>query len=211
MRIKINISVNKVIQVLLFFLFVSNAAGGLLEPLFAVFVIKSLLGATIKTVGFAIAISAVAKSIIQIPLARRIDSRRGERDDFYVMVAGAIAAVLYPLGLLFVHFTWQLYLLSILNGAGTAFFMAAYYSLFSHHVDRNSLAFEWSLFSVGGLTLSMAVGSVVGGILADAVGFQGTFVFSAVFNLAAALFLLFLYPLLDDFKKKSSIEKMPMP
>ncbi len=212
MKIKINISVNKAIQVLLLFLFVANVADGLFAPLFAVFVVKSIVGATIKTVGFSIALAAVAKSLIQLPLAKRIDKKLGERDDFYVMLAGSVAGVVYPIGLIFARLPWQLYLLSVLNGAGIAFFVAAYYSMFSHHIDRGSEGFEWSLFSVWGNTLSVAVGGVVGGIVADAIGFTGTFIFAAIVNLIATILLVFLYPLLDDFKKKKQLPtNMPMP
>jgi len=211
MRVKINISVNRVIQVLLVLLFVANVSAGLLEPFFAVFVVQSITGATMKTVGFTLAIIAITKSVIQVPLARRIDKRAGEKDDFYFLVAGSVPHVLYPVGLIFATASWHLYALAVLSGAGIAFFMAAYYSMFSHHIDRGSEGFEWSLFSVWGLTISMAIGGIVGGVLADAVGFRWTFVVMAAFNLIASGLLLLLYPLLDDFKKKKLPLAMPLP
>src|SRR3989344_5680576 len=184
-HIKVNISVNRAIQVLLLLLFVANIADGLLAPFFAVFVVGTISGATIKTVGFTLAIVAISKSIIQIPLARRIDKQAGEKDDFYFLAAGTVPHVFYPIGLIFATAPWHLYVLSMLSGTGIAFFMAAYYSMFSHHIDRGSEGFEWSLFSVWGLTVSTAIGGVVGGILADVVGFRWTFVNMAMFNLAA--------------------------
>ncbi len=209
-KIKIDISINRVIQVLLLFLFVSSVANGLFAPFFAVFVVKAILGATIKTVGFSIAIGAVVKSVLQVPLARRIDTKPGEKDDFYVMLVGSVTGILFPAGLVFTSSVSQLYLLSLLGGVSSACLMAAYYSMFSNHVDRNARGFEWSLFSAFGLTLSVAFGGAIGGVFADAFGFANTFIISAILNFIATLLLVLLYPLLEGSKKKTPI-KMPMP
>ena len=93
MRIHINITVNRAVQILLIYLFFVVVSGGLFAPIFAVFITGFIPGATLKTVGFALALYAVAKSVLQIPLARFLDKHRGERDDFYTLMAGALVAV----------------------------------------------------------------------------------------------------------------------
>ncbi len=207
---KFHTFVNRVVQILLLFLFLLNVSEGLFSPLFAVFVTHFVAGATLATVGFAAALAAIAKSVLQIPLARKIDAKKGERDDFYVMLAGAILSTLYPLGLILISLPWQLYLLETLSGAASACLMAAYYALFSRHIDKGREGFEWSLFSVWGLTISSALGGAVGGVIADAIGFHRTFAISAILSLIATFFLAFLYPLLDGWKKKAELD-MPMP
>src|SRR6266568_3556140 len=154
MHIKINLLVNRVIQTLLIFLFIVNAALALFGPFFAVFITSSVIGATLKTVGFATALYAITRSIIQIPLARKIDKKIGEHDDFYVMLFGSSIACFYALGLYFVHFAWQLYILSLMSGVGDACLMAAFYGIFARHIDKGSEGFEWSLLSVWCATLS---------------------------------------------------------
>lgn len=193
---KINIFINRAIKILLFFLFIVNLSEGLFSPLFAVFVTESITGASLKTVGFAMAFYLITKSLIQIPVARRIDKKIGEKDDFYVMIIGAIITIIYTYGLIFIKSQVHLYLLSIIGGTGGAFLMAAYYGIFARHVDKGQEGFEWSLFSVGGLSLSVAIGAAIGGILTDAVGFKPTFFIAGTFITLATLLLLFLYPYL---------------
>lgn len=97
MHIRINITVNWAVQILLLYLFAINVAGGLFGPLYAVFVVESIIGASLSTVGFALGLAALAKSIVQIPLARFLDKHLGEKDDFYALIVGAAISVAYPL------------------------------------------------------------------------------------------------------------------
>jgi len=203
MKISVQLTVNRVIQILLVFLFVVNLGEGLFAPLLAIFITDSIGGATFKTVGFAVALYAITKSIIQVPLARRIDKQIGERDDFYVLITGAVIGIVYAFGFIFIKLQWHLYLLSIISGVGGACLMAAYYGIFARHTDKGSEGFEWSLFSVGGLTISAAIGGAIGGVFADAFGFKVLFLTAGFLNIIATILLLFLYPYLDGFKRKS--------
>lgn len=211
MRIRINITVNKAIQVMLFYLFFVVLSTALFGPIFAVFITESITGATLRTVGFAIALYGIAKSVLQIPTARFLDRHKGERDDFYALMVGASVAVVYPLGLVFVSEIWHLYALEILAGLGDASLMAAYYSLFARHVDKGSEGFEWSLFSVGGLTISSSIGVAVGGIVAELFGFRFLFAISTIINFAVLFALLYLYPLLDGARPQALPPFSPLP
>ena len=202
MNLKKYFGINKAIQILLYFLFIANASASLWAPFIGVFIVRSIVGGTLATAGFAIAIYSITKSVIQIPLARIIDRQKGEKDDFYVMMAGSVLGVMFIFGLLFVKYAWQLYLLEIVSGAADACLMAAYYGIFSRHVDKGSEGYEWSLFSVFGLTISTAVGGAIGGVMTDAYGFANTFIVSGVVYTAGAALLFFLYPYLDGVRKK---------
>ena len=196
------LGVNKVIRFLLIFLFVVNMSEGLFGPLLAVFITENIVGASLTTVGFAIAIYSIVKSIIQLPLAKRIDSKIGEKDDFHIMLIGAIIGIIYTFGYLFIKTPLHFYILAAFGGVGGACLMAAYYGIFSHHIDKKNQGFEWSLFSVGGLTISMAVGGALGGIFADAYGFHALFKTAGALNIVAAILLLFLYPYLNGVREK---------
>ena len=211
MRIRINITVNKAIQVMLFYLFFVVLSTALFGPIFAVFITDSITGATLRTVGFAIALYGIAKSVLQIPTARFLDRHKGERDDFYALMVGASVAVVYPLGLVFMSEIWHLYALEVLAGLGDASLMAAYYSLFARHVDKGSEGFEWSLFSVGGLTISSSIGVAVGGIVADLFGFRFLFAISTIINFAVLFALFYLYPLLDGARPQALPPFSPLP
>lgn len=211
MKIHINITVNRAVQILLVYLFAINVAGGLFGPLFAIFITGFIEGATLKTVGFALGLFAVAKSILQVPLARFLDKHNGERDDFYTLMAGALIEVMYPLALLFISKIWHLYTLEILAGFSSAALMASYYSLFARHVDKGAEGFEWSLFSVGGLTISSAIGAAAGGILADIFGFRLLFIFAGIINFIVFFILLGLYPHLDGARPTALPPFSPIP
>lgn len=62
--------IGRAVKILLFFLFTINVAEGLFAPVLAVFITKNILGATLATVGFSVAIYSVAKSIAQLYLAK---------------------------------------------------------------------------------------------------------------------------------------------
>lgn len=211
MRIHIDIKVNKAIQIMLTYLFFIVMAESLFTPIFAVFITKFITGATLRTAGFALALLALVKSVVQVPLARYLDKHKGEKDDFYALMVGAVLAVIYPFGLIFISEIWHLYFLQMLAGVGTAALMAAYYSLFARHVDKGSEGFEWSLFSVGGLTVSGAIGAAVGGVLADMFGFQILFLINSVVNFIVLFFLLGLYPFLDGARPVSLPPFSPIP
>ena len=213
MRIRINITVNRAIQILLAYLFVVVTAESLYAPIFAIFIVESgaISGTSLRTVGFALALYAISKSIIQVPLAHQLDLRRGERDDFWALIAGGIMGVVYPFLLLLVRSSWHLYLIEVFAGAGAAFLMAAYYSLFARHIDKGEDGFEWSLFSVGGLTVSSALGAAVGGVLAELYGFSFLFITSGIINFFVLLLLAGLYPLLDGARPVSLPPFSPIP
>ena len=202
MRLSDFFSVNYCIRLLLAYLFIVNASEGLFLPIIAVFITNTITGASLATVGFAVVFYAVAKSVVQVPLASVIDKKKGEKDDFFVMILGAVMGVFYSFGFLLVQEPWHLFLLEAWGGVGAACLMAAYYGIFARHVDRGTEGFEWSLFSVGALTVSVAIGGALGGMFADAFGFRALFITAGVSNSVAVLLLLLLYPFLDGVRKQ---------
>lgn len=207
MKIQINLAVNKAVRILLIYIFLVVMGASLFSPIFAIFITGNILGATLKTAGFALAIYAFTKAIIQIPLARKIDKHSGERDDFFVLLAGAAIGIIFPFSMLVVTKSSELYLLEFLAGIGDACLMAAYYGIFARHVDKGSEGFEWSLFSAFGLTISTAAGGALGGIFADAYGFRALFLTSGILNIFAAALLFLLYPYIRKYNKEK-LEKI---
>lgn len=196
------IAANRTVKILLVYLFTANMGASLFAPVFAVFITQTIVGATLATVGFSLAIYSFTKSVIQIPLAKFLDRTSGEMDEFYAMIIGSITGVLYMFGLVLTNQVWQLYMLAVLSGAADACLMAAYYAVFSHHIDKKSQGFEWSLLSVIGLSASVAIGGALGGLLADQVGFQRLFLIAGMISLVATLLLILLYPHIKRSKRK---------
>ncbi|MEI7488684.1 MAG: MFS transporter [Chryseobacterium sp.] len=200
--------INKAIKTLLIFVFLFNVSAGLYMPIIAIYITQNIVGATLEVVGISIAIYSVTKSLFQIPIAKKLDSMKGERTDFYVLFAGILLAVLYCVSFLFIKDTSDLYILQILTGIADACIMAAYYAIFSHHIDKESQGFEWSLFSVGGLTMSAAIGSLLGGYIASHYGFSTVFILAGSFNFLAAIILLALFPYVKNFRNTKGYKKL---
>jgi MFS family permease len=197
MRIPLFVRGNVVINSLLAFLFMVNMSDGLFSPFIAVFITKSVPGGTLATVGFTAAIFSIVKSVVQIPSAKKIDETVTEADDSLMMIAGAILGTMATFGFMFVTREFHLYLLAVVNGFSAAFMMAAYYAVFSRHVDRGKESYEWSLFSIVPLTLASAAGGVIGGLFADRFGFPMTFFTAGSLAAIATVLLVFLHPVLS--------------
>lgn len=205
----VTLLVNRAVQILLLFIFFLATAEALTAPLFAVFVTDFIEGATLATVGFSFAFYSITKSIFQLPIARWLDKRKGEYDDFFAMMTGAVISTIFPFLLMIISTPLHLYLANVFIGVGAAFLMASFYAVFARHVDRGSEGFEWSLYSVGGLTVSAAIGSAIGGVLADLIGFYKLFFISGIMTGIGTFLLLFLYPYLDGIRKKAVLPVLP--
>jgi len=87
---------NKTIKILILSDFIIISAFGFLNPIFALFLTDKIAGGTIETVGYATAFYWVAAVLVRLPLARRVDSTKSEKDDFYFMILGSILISLVP-------------------------------------------------------------------------------------------------------------------
>ena len=204
-------SINKSIKILLFFLFVVNTAAALWTPIFSVYVISHVVGATLATIGIMSVVYSVVRSVLQIPIAKYLDAQVGEKDDFFIIFFGILIASICSFALLFVEQIWQLGLVQMLWGVADACTMAAYYSIFSHHIDQKSAAFEWSLYSVGGITVSMSLGGLIGGFAAQYFGFPVIFIAAGCLNILGLVLLGVLYPHMKVMREKKEPLIVEMP
>lgn len=201
MKIASNPKINKAIKTLLLFIFIFNVAAGLYMPIIAIYLNQNILGVTLTAIGTSIAIYSIVKSIFQILIAKKLDTLDGEKTDFIFLLVGILIAIVYSLGFLYIKNVNHLYILQILTGIADACIMASYYAIFSHHIDKESQGFEWSLFSIVGLTISAAIGSTIGGYIASRWGFDHIFILAAVFNSIAAIMLITLFPFIKNFRQ----------
>jgi len=194
MKIRVNIDI-RVGRVVKYFIFVDLAllAGwGLIDPLFSVFIRESenLPEITLGTIGALVGVYWLVKSVIQLPLANYLDRRAGEKDDFYALILGlfliSASAFLFAL----VHEVWQLFAVQILRSVAFAFYAASWPAIFSRHLDKERVSFDWALDSTA-VGIAAGVSGIVGGFLAQTYGYTSVFVLGAFFSMVAALILIF--------------------
>jgi len=206
MRIRINIDLTKVNRIVKYFILVDLAlwAGwGLIQPIFAIFIVDNVAGATLVTVGISAAIYWILKSILQLPIANYLDRTEGEKDDFYTLVAGLLIAAFAAFSLTLVTQIWQLYLVQVIHAIGFALYIPSWSAIFSRHLDKERISYDWSLDST---TIGLAAGfsAFIGGTIANWFGFTILFILAALFSMLSALILILAPELI--FPKKTTSE-----
>jgi len=191
MKIKIDISVkvSRIVKIFVLAQVMLISGWSLIVPIFAVFVLDRIVGATLVTVGIVSAIYFVLKSLIQIPIANYLDKTPGEKDDFYAVITGAILAAASAFAFILVKEIWQLYIVEALHAIAFGIYVPAWAGMFSRHHDKDHDSLDWSLQSTAA-GIGAGITGVIGGILAQSFGFDIVFVLVAIFSLITAFTLL---------------------
>jgi len=178
---------------------------GLIGPIFALFIVDRIEGATIATVGIAAGIYWVLKSLAQLPMSVYLDKTEGEKDEFYFLIGGLLLASVAALLFIFVREIWQLYILQIVHAIAFAAYTPAWTGMFSLHLDKEHYSFDWTLDSTI-IGLASGASAAVGAYIAEALGYNLIFIAAAIMSFVAAV-IIFIVP--DIVLPKQSI-KMPM-
>jgi MFS family permease len=165
------LNMHTVIRLLILSDVVWMGAQGLLNPIFAFYLVDYIPGADEKVAGVAAAIYLVTKSIMQIPAAAIIDRIQGERDDFWILFIGSILGSSLPLSYLFIHTPLQLYIIQFLYGLIIAFTFPSYMAIFTRHIDKKREGTDWGIYFT--LTdLCSAATAGIGGVIASTLGYK---------------------------------------
>ena len=191
MRIKIdiNLKVGRVVKYFIICDLIFWGGWGIVQPIFAVFVLENIAGATVVTVGVLAAIFWTVKSVLQIPLARYLDKTPGEKDDFYALISGLFLASISAFLFVLAKDVWQLYLIEILHSAALALYVVSWTPIFSRHLDGDKVSFDWALDS-SAVGIAAGLTGFFGGVIAKFFGFEAVFVLVALFSAASAMVLL---------------------
>jgi len=161
---------------------------GLLAPIFAVFVLEKIPGATVITVGIAAAIYWILKSIIQVPVAIAIDRTTSERDDYLVLVVSLLLAGLTAFSYVLVRTVWQLYLVEILHAISFALYVPSWNGIFTRHLDPKHRALEFA-FDSGAVGIATGIAGLLGSIVTQTFGFQVLFIITSILSFIAAIII----------------------
>src|SRR3989338_1923580 len=184
-------SVNNAIKLLIFSSVTVNMADGVWSPVFAIYVTQKIAPGNLSAVGYAIAIYWLVKSILQLPLARFLDKTDGERDDYIALIIGGVIYVIAPLLYFFVDHLWQLFVLQAVYAVAGSLYVVPWSSIFTRHVDKFRIGFEWSLNS-SALGFGLMISTAVGGYIAQNLGFGVIFLISSSLNLMGLIGMLLL-------------------
>ena len=108
MRININFpSINRIVKFFIFSDLLLWVGWGFIDPLFSVFVIKNIEGATLVSLGFLATVYWIVKGVCQIPISLFLDKTDGEKDDFYALILGLMVSGVSAFILMLVSSMWQ--------------------------------------------------------------------------------------------------------
>ena len=172
-----------------------NVAANISIPVFALYVTKDI-GAAAASLGVLSATYWIVKSILQLPLARVIDRRRGEIDDYHFLLLGM---VITTIGIFLFYWATELLhllLLQVLIAVGDAFAVPPIYAIFTRHIDSGSEGFEWSLYSSFSLGAGSAIGGLLSAVFVETIGLRPMFLVNGMVMVLGIASLLFLRPYL---------------
>ncbi len=180
--------INRVAKAYIFWDLTVNSAWGLLSPVFAIFIVQNItvggIGDAARVAGFATLCYWITKAVLQMPIAAYLDKNHGEKDDFWFFVMGTTIVGLVPLGYLFAHQPWHVYVLQIVQAAGWSMIIPSAAAIFIRHIDEGRESFTTGLDN----TLSGAgigITGAIGGLIVSYVGFKLIFIMVSIFTLLA--------------------------
>ena len=162
---------NKIIKYLIISDLLLWGGWGVVDPIFSIFIIENIAGATLVSVGLLATIYWGVKSIAQIPISIILDRNKGEKDDFYMIIAGMLIAGISAFGFIFAKELWQVYLIQFFKSIGFALYIPSWMAMFSRHLDKKHTAFDWALNS-SAVGIGIGLAGIIGGLIASLFGFK---------------------------------------
>lgn len=187
-NININVKVNRLVKYFIISDLVFIAGWGFIEPVFSVFLVQKIPGATLITVGVSAAIYWILKSVVQLPLANFLDRTPGEKDDFYTLITGLVISSFSEFSFAFVHSIAGIYFVQTLHALGLALYFVSWQAIFSRHIDKERISFDWALDSTS-VGISAGISALAGGAIANQFGFLAVFTLAGVLSLVSAAIL----------------------
>lgn len=183
-----HVRVNQVIQFMTYSDILMMSGWGLINPILAIFISEQVNGGSVILAGVASTTYLLIKSILQIPVARMIDIKRGEWDDYWVMIVGSLFITLSAFMFIFVREPWQVIAAQVVGGIGGAFSFPSWQAIFTRHIDKREEGLEWSIYFTA-VDLGGALSAALGGFIASYFGYKSLFLVVGLMSLAGTLFL----------------------
>lgn len=182
-----NLKLNKIIKYLVLSDLIFYTGWGLISPIFAIFVLDSIIGGTAFVVGLAAGINLIVRSVLRIPFGMYAD--KSQKISYYLMFYGLFISAIVPIGYIYSSTPWHLYILQAVLGASSAISIAGFTSLYSKHMDRGKESTEWGIDAVA-VGIGPGIAGILGGLALTYLSFNEVFIGVTVFGLIGAFALL---------------------
>lgn len=183
---------NKVVRTLILSDLFIMSSFGLVQPVFAVFMITHITGATVAAVGVAGAIALFSRAVLQIWVAKWTDEERGNCRELYTLVIGSFIIACVPFGYALSTTLWHVYITQLLYGMGQALSYPSWRVIFSRYADNQRAGYAWSVYDTT-VSFGVAATAAIGGYLAEAFSFRWMFVVVGIFSFVGSMFLIHIF------------------
>jgi MFS family permease len=183
----INIKLNKIIKYLIYSDLIFYTGWGLISPIFSIFLLQNIVGASVFVIGIAAAINLIVRSIVRVPFGMYSD--KTQKISFNLMFWGLLLTSLIPLGYLYSTQTWHICVLQAIYGLVIAMSVSGWTSIFSKHMDHGKESTEWGIDAVA-VGLGPGIAAAIGGVIAQMFGYPTLFVAVTIFGLVGTILLL---------------------
>jgi MFS family permease len=181
------LKLNKIIKYLIYSDLVFYTGWGLISPIFAIFIIDSIIGGSAFVVGLAAAINLISRSLLRVPFGIYAD--RSQKKAYRFMFWGLLISALVPLGYITASMPWHIYLLQGILGASLALSTAGWTGIFARYMDRKKESTEWGIDAVA-VGVGPGIAAALGGLAVTYFSFNLVFIGVAVIGLIGAIILL---------------------
>jgi len=186
-KLDFSFKLNRIISYLVLSDLVFYTGWGLISPIFAVFLIESIVGGSAFVVGLSAGFYLITRSLLRVPFGILAD--RDSKNAFAFMFWGLFISALIPIGYLFATYARDIYILQAILGASSAMSTSGWTCLFSRHLDSGKESTEWGVDAVA-VGLGPGIAGILGGVAVTYFGFSSVFIAVSFIGLMGVLLLL---------------------
>lgn len=165
---------------------------GLIQPVFAIFILQQINQATVTAVGLAVAVQLLTKALFQSFVGRWSDEERGNRRELGTLFVGSLIMSLVPLGYFFSHTLAQVFFLQFAYGLGGALAYPGWMVIFTRYLRHDKAGYEWGAYNTI-ITLGTAATAFLGAYIVDQYSFQHLFVLICGLSLLGTSLLTYIF------------------
>ena len=165
---------------------------GLIQPIFAVFMLKNITGTTLTAIGVATTIQLVTKGICQIVIGKWTDKERGNKRELYTLFLGSLIMSIVPFFYLIASSLAHVYLLQFAYGLGSALVFPGWMVIYMRYSRDEKAGYEWSVYNTV-VSLGVAVAAFLGAYIADIYSFSYIFIGVGILSLIGTSFIVHVF------------------
>lgn len=164
----------------------------LVQPVFAIYILKSIPDATITSVGVALSVALFTRSVFQILIAKWTDEEKGNKRELYSLLVGSLLISIVPIGFALSSSIIHIYLAQFVYGFSQALSYPSWRVLFSRFIRNDKAGFEWGVYDTI-TSLGMAAAAAIGAYFAEQYSFSILFVIVSVFSFIGTGFIVHMF------------------